>query len=124
LAFDFRLLNWLPQELAGFFVYSHQILAWLPPLIFTGLVEADVSQTYAVISVSGFFLIALGILRFASPWDVILRESGRLDEEGLLTGEQDEHVKDLPTGEEEGQDEHNHVDQQPQHGQEQLSKEY
>jgi hypothetical protein len=70
-----------------------------------------VSQTYAVISVSGFFIIAIGILRLAAPWDVILRESGRLDED------------DVPAGEEEGQDQHNHLDHQPQHDQEQVSDE-
>ena len=71
------------QELSGFFVYCTQILAWLPPLIFTGLVEADISQTYAVVATMGFFLIAIVLLRFAASWDDILRESGRLgDEQG------------------------------------------
>jgi hypothetical protein len=66
------------------------ILAWLPPLVFTGLVEADVSLTYAVISVNGFFIIAIGLLRFAAPWDVILRESGRLDDDDSATGEEED----------------------------------
>jgi hypothetical protein len=80
----------LSQELAGFYVYCTQILGWLPPLIFTGFVEADVSQNYALCSVSGFFIVAVGILRFAAPWDDILKESGRLDEDDLPTGEEEE----------------------------------
>jgi hypothetical protein len=68
--------------LSGFFVYCTQILSWLPLLIFTALVEADVSQTYAVFAVTGFLLIAIGMLRCAAPWNDILKESGRLDEDG------------------------------------------
>ncbi|GAX17521.1 hypothetical protein FisN_18Lh166 [Fistulifera solaris] len=64
-------------ELAGFYVYCTQILSWLPPLIFTILVEADVNQTYAVVAVSSFLLISILSLQCAAPWDDILEESGR-----------------------------------------------
>jgi len=66
------------QELSGFFVYCTQILVWLPALLFTALVEADVSKTYGVVAITSFFLVAIGILCFAAPWDEILEESGRL----------------------------------------------
>ena len=65
------------QELAGFYVYCTQILSWLPPLIFTILVEADVSQTYAVVAVSSFLLVSITSLQCAAPWEDILEESGR-----------------------------------------------
>lgn len=68
------------KELSGFFVYCTQILAWLPPLIFTIMVEADVRKTYGVLVVSTFFLIALAMLRFSASWRDVLKESGR-DEE-------------------------------------------
>ena len=64
--------------MSGFYVYCTQILGWLPPLVFTAMVEAGVSQTYGIIAVSGFFLAAIAILRCAAPWEDILRESGRL----------------------------------------------
>jgi hypothetical protein len=56
-------------------VYCTQILAWLPPLIFSLLVQADVSQTYAVLAVIGFFLVAVVMLRCAAPWNEILEEA-------------------------------------------------
>jgi hypothetical protein len=80
----------LSQELAGFYVYCTQILGWLPPLVFTGFVEADMSQNYALMSVSGFFIVATGILRFAAPWDDILKESDPLDRHDPPTGEEEE----------------------------------
>jgi UMF1 family MFS transporter len=64
-------------ELAGFFVYCTQILAWLPPLLFTILVENNVHQKYGVIMTSSFFLVAAALLRFAAPWDEIVAESQR-----------------------------------------------
>jgi MFS-type transporter involved in bile tolerance (Atg22 family) len=62
-------------EYSGFFVYCTQILGWAPPLLFSILVEANVSQTVGVISVALFLLIAICILSFAAPWPEILEES-------------------------------------------------
>ena len=62
-------------ELAGFFVYCTQILGWLPPLIFSAMVEAGVDQNYGVMSVTVFFFIAIGILSCAAPWPEILKEA-------------------------------------------------
>ena len=62
-------------ELAGFFVYCSQILSWLPPLIFTLLVEVNVSQKYGVIVVSTFFLVAVGLLMCTCSWDEIVEET-------------------------------------------------
>jgi len=64
-------------ELAGFFVYCSQILGWLPPLVFSIMVEAEASQTYGVIAVTSFLLIAAGIVSCAAPWPEILEECGR-----------------------------------------------
>lgn len=65
-------------ELAGFFVYCSQILGWLPPLIFSFIVEAEVSQTYGVVAVSTFLVIASGIVSMAAPWSEILEDVGRM----------------------------------------------
>jgi len=62
-------------ELAGFFVYCTQILGWLPPLLFTLLVEADVHQKYGVIVTSFGFLVAVGLLSMTAPWDEIVLEA-------------------------------------------------
>jgi MFS-type transporter involved in bile tolerance (Atg22 family) len=71
-------------ELSGFYVYCTQILGWLPPLIFSLLVSNDVSQKYGVMSVTVFFLVAIGLLSCAAPWDEIVDEvSQSIDEQNL-----------------------------------------
>jgi hypothetical protein len=79
-------------ELAGFFVYCTQILGWLPPLIFSFMVEANVSQTHGVIAVCLFFVVAVVLVSLAAPWDQILEESGRRKE---VDGGDHAVVKDL-----------------------------
>ena len=64
-------------ELSGFFVYCSQILGWLPPLLFSIMVETKVGQTYGVVAVSGFFLLAAGIVSCAAPWPEVLEDCGR-----------------------------------------------
>ena len=64
-------------ELSGFYVYCTQILGWLPPLLFSVMVEAKVGQTYGVVAVGGFLLLAAGIVSCAAPWPEILEECGR-----------------------------------------------
>lgn len=73
----------LPQgreaELSGFFVYCTQILGWAPPLVFSALVEVDVSQTYGVWSVTAFLLVAIVILQWMALWEEALAETQKAD---------------------------------------------
>ena len=62
-------------ELSGFFVYMTQILVWLPPLVFSLLIEGDVSQRWGVLVVAGFTFLALICLLIMAPWDKVLEES-------------------------------------------------
>lgn len=62
-------------ELTGFFVYCTQILVWLPPLLFSILIEAGVSQQVGLISLVVFFIIAFGFLSLVAPWDEVILES-------------------------------------------------
>jgi len=62
-------------EFSGFFVYCTQILSWFPNVIFTVLIENNVSQKYGLILVTSLFLVAVGILMFAAPWDEIVEEA-------------------------------------------------
>ncbi|CAB9501118.1 Major facilitator superfamily [Seminavis robusta] len=61
-------------EVSGFFIYCTQILGWLPPLVFSLLVEADVDQGIGVICISAFFLIAIFAMSMSGPWQEILEE--------------------------------------------------
>jgi MFS-type transporter involved in bile tolerance (Atg22 family) len=49
------------SELMGIYIFAGQILAWLPPLIFTAMNEAGVSMRWGLFSDAMFFLIALVI---------------------------------------------------------------
>lgn len=62
-------------ELAGFFVYCTQILGWLPPLLFSILVENDVAQKYGVVISAFGFVTAIGFLSCAAPWPEIVKEA-------------------------------------------------
>ena len=68
------------SELAGIFMYSAQILAWLPTLVFTILNENDVHMMWGGMSINSFFLIAL----LMAPWDVcvdVTKKENRLQSE-------------------------------------------
>jgi len=43
------------------------------------MVEADISQSYAVVATMSFFVISVIMLSFAAPWQDVLAESGRLE---------------------------------------------
>lgn len=55
--------------------YCTQILGWLPPLIFTILVQSNVDQKFGVISTSFGFLVAVFFLSCAAPWEEIVAEA-------------------------------------------------
>lgn len=62
-------------EMAGFYVYCSVVLSWLPPLVFTLLMEVNMPQKYGVIVVGVFFLVAAACLMFTSPWEEIVEET-------------------------------------------------
>lgn len=67
-------------EFSGFFAYCNVILGWAPPLLFTGLVEADVSQTVCIMSVALFILTGVILLQQAAPWDEFAITTTKEDE--------------------------------------------
>ena len=69
------------SELAGFFVYSSQILVWLPPLIFSALVNSGIDQNWGVVAVAVFGLIAVAVLSLMPSWSEVLADVSKLDVE-------------------------------------------
>jgi len=61
-------------EIAGFYNYCRLIFSWLPPLLFSLLVEADVSQSIGMMVNSFFFLMAVVCVSFSASWEDILKE--------------------------------------------------
>jgi MFS-type transporter involved in bile tolerance (Atg22 family) len=46
-------------ELMGVFLFAGQCLSWIPPLVFTAINEAGVSQRIGVASLDAYFLLAM-----------------------------------------------------------------
>ena len=56
-------INMIPRgqeaELMGLYILSGQILAWMPPMLFTALNEAGVDMAYCFASLGIFFFVAI-----------------------------------------------------------------
>jgi len=98
-------------ELSGFFVYCSQILGWLPPLLFSIIVEKGYNQKWGVLAVTGFHAIAILFLTLqaytTSSWSEIINEkqeqfsSGTKKEKPTKEVEEDLEDIDLDEGGEE-----------------------
>jgi MFS-type transporter involved in bile tolerance (Atg22 family) len=103
LAFSILLPKGQEAEIAGFFVYCTQILGWLPPLIFSALVEADIHQKYGIMAVQVFFGIAIGIIFLLPKWDDAVAEivmqdkinAAAADEEGAVEKDESPAIRDV-----------------------------
>ncbi len=66
-------------EISGFRVYCSMILAWMPPLIFSVLVENGIEAKWGMTCMASFVLLAALLLQLGGTWEEILQESGRSD---------------------------------------------
>jgi len=62
-------------EMAGIYNFASLILVWLPPLVFTVMIEAGISLNYGVMHLVGYFAIAIFFLSLMPEWDEVLAES-------------------------------------------------
>ena len=53
---------------------SSQVLGWLPPLVFSALVTANIRQSLALIATSAFLAVSIAFLMMAGTWEEILQE--------------------------------------------------
>ena len=77
LCFSMLLPKGQEAELSGFFVYCSQILGWLPPLIFSALVQSNVDQKYGILAVQSFFVVAIALLSMIRWTDALEEVHGR-----------------------------------------------
>lgn len=61
-------------ELTGFYLYSANILVWVPPLIFTFMNQNGVSMQWELFSLVFFFVIGIFFLFLMDPWDKICNQ--------------------------------------------------
>lgn len=62
-------------ELMGAYLFFGQILAWLPPLVFTALNEAGVSIRISMLSLLIFWFISVICLQIMGPYENALRQA-------------------------------------------------
>eukprot|EP00536_Pseudo-nitzschia_multiseries_P012624 jgi/Psemu1/244750/estExt_Genewise1.C_4920042 len=62
-------------ELSGFFGWSSQILGWVPPLVFSIMVQAGISLAWALTVMGSIFLISIFFLLLCPPWDEVVKEA-------------------------------------------------
>lgn len=75
---------------------------WLPPLVFTVMVESGVDQTWGLMSLIIFFAIAIGFLSLVAPWPQVLEESAKTVD-SVVVAAHDEQDEDVPVAEDQEQ---------------------
>jgi len=63
------------SELAGFFLYCTQILAWLPPLIFTVMNEAGISLNWGGVHLNIYLITGLICYLFMPKWHICIEQA-------------------------------------------------
>lgn len=77
------------SELSGFYVYSTNILVWLPPLVFSGLVQNGISQSFGVFVVAMFAVVAILIICCFPAWKNMLSVFHKEEEETMFDEQED-----------------------------------
>ena len=66
-------------ELMGFYLFSSQVIVWLPTLIFTSMNDAGVSQRVSITILIAFFMSGIGCLSLMDKYDDIVSAAGRTE---------------------------------------------
>jgi UMF1 family MFS transporter len=66
-------------EFSGLYIFSSQILVWLPPLLFTILGENEIDLQWGFLLLMAFMLIPVALLHFTASWEDMVAEVGRLN---------------------------------------------
>lgn len=64
-------------ELMGTYLFSGQVLTWLPPLVYTALNEAGVEARFAVTSLGIWFVLGIAALMAIGDYRVAVEAAGR-----------------------------------------------
>lgn len=83
-------------ELMGAYLFFGQILAWLPPLVFTALNEAGISIRINMLSLILFWFISVVCLQIMGPYENALRAaSDAIDESSPADDNAAQSVEEL-----------------------------
>ncbi len=81
-------------ELMGAYLFFGQILAWLPPLVFTALNEAAVSIRISMLSLLIFWFISVVCLQIMGPYETAVRQANEAVEDSSPANETDSVVEE------------------------------
>jgi len=93
LVFSLSLPKGQESELTGFWIYSSQIIVWLPPLIFTLMNESGVHMKYGVMSLIIFFLIGFAFICLMAPWSTIREKAN--EQSKMINDSDQETIQDV-----------------------------
>ena len=96
LVFSLSLPKGQESELTGFWIYSSQIIVWLPPLIFTLMNESGVHMKYGVMSLIIFFLIGFAFICLMAPWSTIREKAN--EQSKMINDSDQETIQDVNEG--------------------------
>jgi UMF1 family MFS transporter len=86
-------------ELMGLFLFSGQCLSWIPPLVFTAINEAGISQQIGVASLDAYFLISLVAYIIMGSYTNARKEVNRETAfDSLSFAEPNTHVAEIGSG--------------------------
>jgi len=91
-------------ELMGLYLFSGQVLTWLPPLVFAAMNEAGVSIRISMLSLLLFWFIAIVCLQCMGSYDKVIREANDGTDEARTESpncERDDVVREEELGNEE-----------------------
>ena len=78
----------------GAYLFFGQILAWLPPLVFTALNEAKVSIRISMLSLLIFWFISVVCLQIMGPYDNAIRQANEAVEDSSPPNETNSVVEE------------------------------
>mmetsp|Transcript_11858 Transcript_11858/g.25004 ORF Transcript_11858/g.25004 Transcript_11858/m.25004 type:complete len:105 (+) Transcript_11858:1548-1862(+) len=88
----------------GLYLFSGQVLTWLPPLVFAAMNEAGVSIRISMLSLLLFWFIAIVCLQCMGSYDKVIREANDGTDEARTESpncERDDVVREEELGNEE-----------------------
>jgi len=62
-------------ELSGFYQFCSEIFGWFPPLVFSIMVESNITLAWALTTVAAIFFISIFFLLLCSPWEEIVEQA-------------------------------------------------
>jgi MFS-type transporter involved in bile tolerance (Atg22 family) len=62
-------------ELSGFYQFCSEVFGWFPPMVFSIMVQNNITLAWALTTVAAIFFISIFFLLLCSPWEEIVEQA-------------------------------------------------